>query len=484
MTHIVTSRAIPADGDLKGSTDVLGPNTTSSSSQNTAPPPTINPSVLESTTSTQSQVQALQAKHKLNFNGIAGKRVPSNGLREAELKRSLGNTDILQRAKDMGIKIWPMEKLERISRTMLDKRTDEISQPGAGNRNSVSHPGLASKTHHEADLSHLLRNEQLNGLSDASTLTGGTIPFRGPHIYVRCMDEKTKPILVKEFPRVANRNDGDWPQFRGNSAGKCPFVVDNSLQQHDLVRQKTVKEEVQNQECPDRRRAPRTRAATAAAANISRSREPSISTRREPLADSGGRENAVIPLANPGSDQADCPSPLAIGRPRSPQKAPSNAPTAIRPRYFNGEPAASGMQPSNITSAIRSQMISSTAAQPGAKAGTSKEVHGLKRKVLEKNSAPALTQFQRSYRSIDPLGAARAERHIPIARQTRRQAQERLVHIDEESTQSEDDEDVWRTEEVRRKHIVLDEAPKKPGYCENCRDKYDDFDTVCLHLLT
>ncbi|KAI5297550.1 hypothetical protein KEM56_004738, partial [Ascosphaera pollenicola] len=54
------------------------------------------------------------------------------------------------------------------------------------------------------------------------------------------------------------------------------------------------------------------------------------------------------------------------------------------------EPAASGVQPSNITSAIRSQMISSTAAGTGAKAATSKEVHELKRKVLENNISKPL----------------------------------------------------------------------------------------------
>lgn len=96
-------------------------------------------------------------------------------------------------------------------------------------------------------------------------------------------------------------------------------------------------------------------------------------------------------------------------------------------------------------------MISSTAAQPGAKAGTSKEIHGLKRKVLEKNSGPALINIHARRESIDPAGNGRATRNIPAARQTRRQAQETLIHIDEESTQSEEEDDVWIAEDARSK---------------------------------
>lgn len=428
----------------------------------------------------------MQPKPKFDFDTAIGRRVHAANFREMEPKKAVGTVDILQRARDMGIKIWTMEKLERISKTMLDNRADEPSLRGPGGRGVALNAPLPTKVNQEPDLSHLLRKEQLNGPSDAANGTSGIVQFKGPHIYVRCMDEKTKPILVKEFPKVAKREDGEWPQFRGNSVGKCPFIVDQSTQRQELERPKVNVQKAQAQEISERRESLRARATTAAAANLSRQIE-TASIKKQPLAESRAAGNASVAskARTTGQENIQLP-PEAQEKPQNPMKAPSNIPPAARLRFFNGEPAASGMQPSNITSAIRSQMISSTAAQPGAKAGTSKEVHGLKRKVLEKNSGPGLQPTYAAQKDIDPLGAARAEKHIPTARQTRRQAQERLLHIEEESTQSEDDIDIRRTKEVQQKCIMVMQAPKKdpkPGYCENCREKYDDFDTVSdIHI--
>ncbi|KAL8947187.1 MAG: hypothetical protein Q9222_006503 [Ikaeria aurantiellina] len=484
VTHIVTSRAVPGDGDGKSSIDASGPSPTSPNPQTTNQLRTINPVLLDRASGSQIPNQTSQPKSKFDFDSAIGRKVSANGIREPEAKKTVGTIDILQRAKDMGIKIWTVEKLERISKTMLDHRADEPSLRGVGGRGTALNAPLPTKVSQDSKLSHLLRKEQLNGPSDASNSTDGAVPFRGPHIYVRCMDEKTKPILVKEFPRVAKREDGEWPQFRGNSAGKCPFIVDQSTQRQEIERIPVRVQKPQAQDNTERRQTLRVRSAVPSAASTMKEAIV-ITAKKEPLAESRERGNVPVPpkMCAPEQENGQTKS-TACEKAQSPMKAPSQIPAAARLRFFNGEPAASGMQPSNITSAIRSQMISSTAAQPGAKAGTSKEVHGLKRKVLEKNGGPNPRSTYVPPRGIDPLGAARAERHLPKIRQTRRQAQERLVHIDEESTQSEDDEDVWRAEEVQqRRHIILGQAPRrdpKPGYCENCRDKYDDFDA---HIL-
>ena len=233
------------------------------------------------------------------------------------------------------------------------------------------------------------------------------------------------------------------------------------------------------------REAPRTRAATVREGAEAESAK--FSALRGPLEETKNKANVAAPPSLSMPTPAFCPPPpAAAAMPGSPSKTLRDAATHPRPKLFGGEPAASGMQPSNITSAIRSQMISSTAAAPGAKAGTSKEVHGLKRKVLEKNSGPALIHIHTRQRSIDSACDGRAERNIPTVRQTRRQAKEALVHIDEESTQSEEDEDVWLAEDKRRKKQgpkkVIEAKDQKPGYCENCREKYDDFDDVSVVL--
>ncbi|KAI4143117.1 MAG: hypothetical protein L6R39_004692 [Caloplaca ligustica] len=480
VTHIITSRSLPGDNDVKPPTDTLGPSSIGSSAQQASQPRTINPTLLDRNLEAQRQVQDAQSKPKFDFGTAIGRKVHAANIRELEPKKTV---DILQRARDMGIKIWPLEKLERIAKTMLDNRADEPSLRGSGGRGVALNAPLPTKAKQEPALSHLLRKEQLNGLSDAANATGGIISFKGPHIYVRCIDEKTKPILVKEWPKVARREDGQWPQFRGNSVGKCPFIVDPSSQRQEVERPKAKVQQTQAQQVEEIRHTRQGRQATGAATTVSRQLDNPVA-RRQPLAESREGGNVMVSTKTRATGQENSQAPPETRpQPPSPIKAASNIPAATRLRFFNGEPAASGMQPSNITSAIRSQMISSTAAQPGAKAGTSREVHGLQRKVLEKNTSTGLQATQAGQKSIDPLGAARAERHIPLVRQTRRQPQERLIHIDEESTQSEDEEDAWQQEAVQKGQVLVDQARKrepKTGYCENCRESYVNFDE---HIL-
>ena len=480
VTHIITSRAIPVDNDVKTAVDAMEP-VSNPHAHYANQPRTINPLLIERMSEHKLGHQPSLTKAKFDFDTAVGRKPAVTGIPDMDPPRkTTGTVNILQRAKAMNIKVWTLEKLDRIAKTMLDDRAEEPSLRGLGGRGTAVNATVSRRADQQPDLSKLLRKEQLNGPSDASNQTSGVVPFRGPHIYVRCMDEKTKPILVKEFPRVARREDGEWPQFRGNAAGKCPFIVDCGTHRQEIERPNVKAQKAEAQETLERRQSLRARVPPAAPAMAPR-RAEYVMPKRIPLVESREAGNAVThsqPCAV-GQENDEAPQDLSEKTDTS-MKAPSQIPAAARLRFFNGEPAASGMQQSNVTSAIRSQMISSTAAQPGAKAGTSRELHGLKRKVLEKNSGPSLQPTRAMQQGIDPLGAARAERHIPTARQTRRQASERLVHIDEESTQSEE-EDVWRTEEVQRRHIIMDQAPRrdpKPGYCENCRDKYDDFEQV------
>lgn len=378
----------------------------------------------------------------------------------------------------MGMKIWQVEKLQRVMNSMGEDPTNQQTQ----GRNSRGNTQITGGKAAREDLSHMLRKEQRNGPSDIVSIED-LVPFKGFYLYVRDMDEKTKPILMKEFQKPPRNESGDWPQFRATNPGKCPFVEDHTMSRQVYERIKKQEELEREKYRAARRGAPRTRAETAIENNKSEVVAESIA--KQPLTESKNAANK----SNAKSEQLPvmefCPPPAPAVR-RSPRKAPTEDPPATGPKLFGGEPAASGLQMSNITSAIRSQMISSTAAAPGAKAGTSKEVHGLSRKVLEKNSAPAL----RGIRGQQPpanMQPARAEHAIPATRQSRRRAHEKLVHIREESAQSGDEEDegdIWMEEEVQREEVVQRKPAKakpkdpKPGYCENCREKYNDFDEV------
>jgi len=140
------------------------------------------------------------------------------------------------------------------------------------------------------------------------------------------------------------------------------------------------------------------------------------------------------------------------------------------PRFAGGEPIASGVQPSNVTSAIKSQMISSTAAAPGTKAGMSKELNVLKRKVLERNNMP--TTYLNDIRAAINNDGAGMERGI------KRKA-DALTYIHEEETVVSDE-----AQRPRRKASVSRKKSHKelkPGYCENCHEKFNDFDEVSLY---
>lgn len=462
------------DNENKDSTDVATPSSTSASSQPSNPPRTINPSLLDRHSDYHGDPQ--QSRNRFTFETTASKRTPFNNARDLEPRKAAGNADILARAKEMGMKVWSLEKMQRQIKTMFGMPNE--SQPLAGHGLRAKGAMATSKGDREAELSRMLKNERINGPSDrdSAIALNEIIPFKGYHIYIRDMDERTKPIMVRDYPKPVNDELSEWPQFQSVGVGKCPFVPEpESPSRQEHGKQKAVEEESRKRPMMQARPAPRTRGAVVrddAEAQSARS-----TAQHRPLEESKDGGNASVPPPARMPMPAFCPPPRINAKPVSPAKVTGA-------RLFGGEPAASGMQPSNITSAIRSQMISSTAAGPGAKAGTSKEVHGLKRKVLEKNAGPAPTSIQVSHKAIDAVGDGRAEKSIPTMRHSRRQAREPLIHIDEETTQSEADEDVWRAEEVIRKQKQPKEVPEKknakPGYCENCREKYDDFDDVSL----
>lgn len=462
---MVTIRDIPTDTDAE-SCDTRTTCSQFAASHTPLKSRTIDPALIER------QGEQVQRQGRFLFQAGGDNKVVLRGPQEVEVKKiNNSSNDILLKAKDMGIKVWQLEKFQRMIRTMLEVPADPQPPTGTTNRSHVTTSTTTGSR--EADLSRMLRNERLNGPSDrdSTVAISDIVPFRGPYIYIRDMDERSKPIMVRDYQKPGKGDTGDWPQFYGNSNGRCPFIpephrIEPEQPNELLLRKKRA----------EIRSAPCTRGV-----NRQKGEVPEFPP-RAPLQEAQNGANApVLPRKSPAKSHipAFCPPPKA-GAAHIPGEGTSN----FRRRLIGGEPAASGMQPSNITSAIRSQMISSTAAAPGAKAGTSKEVHGLQRKVLQKN-VPSLEMGHTRAPGLDPAAIARAERGTQAPRQTRQQVQKAAQINHEDSTQSED-EDVWMAEDVRkpkevRKKQIKEKAPRsgaKPGYCENCRDKYDDFDEV------
>ncbi|EDU41064.1 sporulation-specific protein 6 [Pyrenophora tritici-repentis] len=410
VTHVITTRPIPADVDGSSS----------------AHKGTVNPAQLEN----------------------------KKNVFDAALEKS-DRCDILYKAKSLGMKIWSVEKLQRMVDTMFNKETGEDASSYPTRQN------LAAQKGRPADLQKLLQNEKMD--RDYLMASQDMVPLRGYYVYVHDMDEVTRPVMIREYQKV-EKEKGKWPQFRASGNGKCPFVEDPHFgrrQQEEQEARRLARQAAQ---------APRTRAAlaleekNALAENNNLARRPSAP--------------AVIIKEDEDAKPLDPPKALPLKRCNTADGAPpmfGSAQASIRamPRFIAGEPVASGLHQSNITSAIRSQMISSTAAAP--RAGNSKEVNQLKRKVLEKNSVPS-TNTNSGHSSVtNDVRTALNHEHSQPMRAAKRKAQESMGHI----LDGDEERQARKAAALRRRKTV--EKEMKPGYCENCREKFEDFD---VHVVT
>lgn len=341
------------------------------------------------------------------------------------------------------MKIWVVEKLQRVINGLLD---NPISHPVLGIATSRRGQNLelanAQAAKDKLDLTNILKNERLHGPTDRdpNAVSKELIHFKGPYIYVHDIFRQHRPTMVRDYPKVPRREDGTWPQFRSVSSGKCPFVEES-------VHQRRERERAREKE--------RQKAKEAKEAEEARLKEKQSRDLR--------KENEITEIE-------DIAVPVKETRPTATKKSlgpPTLSRTANRqendvaftatnqkpPGQYTHEPAASGLQPSGITSAIRSRMISSHQDQPGTRAGTSKELYGLQRKVagnvlLGNPNASTTATARRTAQA--PVPAKNVKKKLTA-------------------------------EEIRK--LPRKKPDPKPGYCENCREKFDDFEDVSLLLL-
>ncbi|KAG0651585.1 Hsk1-interacting molecule 1 [Hyphodiscus hymeniophilus] len=477
VTHVITTRPIPPE---LGSNPAEAVTSSTNDSQNRQPQ-TINPSLLDRS-SESANPDACGTKGKFTFDAPMNRRLAPHGHDGEHKRHQVRNADVLHRARELGMKLWALEKLQRMMTTMFDTDTGSGIAHGHNTRsNTVQGTVVAPRANREADLSQLLRNERINGPSDRDPMLAikDLIRFKGPYIFIYDIDEKQKPIMVREYPKVAHKEDGDWPQFRSVAKGKCPFVEEVDHSRRELEKEREV-QRLQRQQEKEQMMIPRTRAATEA----SKMHPPRPVSNKRSLAEMDGSNRSLTVSTRQGNpfDPRENSGRTAT-EPSSRGTQNAFVSRAGQGRLFGGEPVASGVQPSNITSAIHST-ISSTVAQPGGnKVGTSKEVHGLQRKVLEKNSGGpgSYGGLASSHRMTDIAAASREESNKP----TKRRGQDKLALIDEDIDPSEAEQNARRAEATRQAEAVQqrkrEKRDPKPGYCENCQDKFEDFEE---HILS
>ncbi|KID93055.1 G1/S regulator [Metarhizium guizhouense ARSEF 977] len=443
ITHVVTTRSIPPEKS-GAQHEPLEQEQQEPEEQ----PQTINPSLLDRNTAA--------GRRKLLFD-FRQTQIPSQQA-DDPTRRTKGtrNNDVLHKAREMGKKIWSLDKFQNMLAVLLESETRGATY--ASGTTSVRSQYGVTKGSHEPNLLQLLHNERLNGPSDRdpTAVNRELVYFKGPYIYVWDMDDKYKPIMVREYTKAVNKQDGEWPQFRSVGNGRCPFV-----------------EEIEIPEKEQRR-------------NRERERDARLAKREDPVPILKPPE---IPIPKPVTGKRTL-TEMEDGQNRvrtglamdvfNPAKAVLSKQTELKSqnaftsraegtRLFAGEPVASGMQPSNVTSAIRSQMISSTSGINGSKAGTSKEVHGLQRKVLQKANPASHDVSSRRFAEVSMDVAS--SRSTTMSRQTSKAVQPH----DDESQRTECREKKSNSQSLKSKRDL------KPGYCENCQDKFPDFDE---HILS
>lgn len=376
--------------------------------------------------------------------------VRSQGLNNlTKRNKAIRNNDVLHKAREMGKKIWSLDKFQNILMVLLDGNK---TQTGVQGRQNPRAPTNASKPAQESNLSQLLHNERIHGPSDRdpTAVNREMTYFKGPFIYISDMDEKQKPIMTREYAKVANKADGEWPQFRSVGNGRCPFVEEED---------KSDKERRGRQE-ERKREAKREAQLAAKAAEVS---QPKPITGKRTLKEMEDGHNRARGQAT--MDVA-VPAKITMPKPEERQQEHAFVSRVAGGRLFAGEPVASGLQGANITSAIRSQMVSSTSGLHGAKAGTSKEVHGLQRKVLQKGgpTTDSTSRRQLSGLSIDTTSA----RSATLSRETSKLGRSVVTA----QTPVEEKDAKPQGQSLKSKKDL------KPGYCENCQEKFRDFDEV------
>ncbi|KAK4549397.1 hypothetical protein LTR36_006394 [Oleoguttula mirabilis] len=461
VTHVVTTRHIPPEltttsPDDDGKYDAAQQKAVTAPSQEQRK----GTSLLDAHLQRRTQTQAGVASHDVDPRKVQGH-----------------TADILSRARQLGIKIWALEKLQRMLTTILDAEAgDQVAAHDT--RSHVAATRTASKPTKDADLEQLLRNEKVNGPADRDMTAAApdVSTFRGCYVYIHDMDEKTKPVMVRDYPKPSSKENGKWPQFRLTGPGRCPFVEDpthaKKLQQQEAVVK--AQEELTAQR--------KTRAASAQQVAATRPTAPprALTERQANLRRSPRKLDSM-------SKPLDPPKGLLANRQSSAEGVPplfGSAQQSLRglPRMVGGEPIASGVQPSNVTSAIRSQYISSAAISstaPGAnyRVGDSKEVSALKRKVLERGaSVPSNHSIPSSY--MNDMRAAINNDNDPPPRAAKRRAQETLGVVHERDENRQAQQPTKQSKAAPRKRKPVEKDPK-PGYCENCRDKFEDFDEHC-----
>lgn len=372
-------------------------------------------------------------------------------------------------------RIWSLDKFTRVLVAIFGSSDEDPAQRPAYKVAQLNQPPP------QADLSQLLRNEK--------TVPSDRLPwsdivhFREYYVYIHDMEEKFRPVMVREYKKPAKHEDGrepmgDWPHLNSVAEPKCPFLPDNSASkqdetEHDPQAPQEVTRAV-------RMEAPARKAHMTAQEALRKPFQPPFIARK--AVDAEPTQEVARYMARhyeqPNSHQTAARAQHSTNTDSLPITNHFLKPlTHVATR----EPLASGLQRSNRTSGIESQRISSAALKPGAGRPVTKEMNELQRRAV----MPANRAYGGGATSYHTTNDVRAAINQPASfpgKPAKLQRTTTLRRIDEIHGEY-DDAVVNELSPKSRKALKKAEAENsraklKPGYCENCHDKYDSFAEV------
>lgn len=323
------------------------------------------------------------------------------------------------------------------------------------------------------NLSRLLLEEKIHGPADSDPRArrDDYHYFKGPYIHLRDLSQFYRPIMIREYSKVSDPELGDWPQFRLTGIGKSPFVQDSrqrrseeenetdaagiaaaavlkeqralakaqeptqrlqrsrrlGVHAEEFVINEDEHDELEPEEQSEEHRAKHKRKMTEGDLKANKvARKPTFSS---VAAGREGHERKKSILSPIKMTSVRANSPIVQNTVGSVGTSKRLGRIASKKNYYPGhgnmEVVASGINMSMVTSNVKS-MTQSGGTANGLGANTSqtqsKEMNSLKRKIFERKIRPP---------------------SVPNAA-------------------------------VRKEAVAVKEM--RPGYCENCKDRFDDFD--------
>ena len=285
------------------------------------------------------------------------------------------------------------------------------------------------------NLSQMLKQERLHGTAEAAT-RGDYHYFAKQNCYILVEDAtgEHRAIIAQEYKRPKDPNsDPPWPKLHGEIEGRCPFT-----------RQKLEVDEAAGT-YKDHAKGNRLQTMRRSVSMGQVGRHPSANSR-------GSASPQPGPSTHAAQVRGASPYPMASGNSMAITSNINSMSTAIGSQGFGGGAMASFDK--RVAQLGRRVMV------PGSMLGASPLGTSASGGPAGSSTLPSPTMAQ------DPAGAT--EHGATVRRM--------LGLTDQRGPMRRSVSTVSAGKEMRRSKP--EEKVEKPGYCENCRVKYDDFELV------